>query len=129
MMRKSNILHLAFATILALGILHFLAGAFYLYWTLGWFDYLMHFLGGLGGGLVAFWFVSNKNFSQLRFLVIIVVSVLLVGVAWEIFEYAYNIAQSTEGYVADTFHDLLMDALGALVAWRVGYKKIRNDRN
>lgn len=123
-MRNFSLLRLAFITILIMGILHFVAGAFYLYWTLDWFDYLMHFLGGLGGGLVVAWFVSDKNISTTQTFLIVFCSVMFVGVAWEVFEKVNDIAQSTEGYVLDTIHDLLMDGIGSLTAGFVGIKKI-----
>jgi len=128
-MRNFSLLVAAFVTILIIGFLHFLAGAFYLYWTLGWFDYLMHFLGGLGGGLVVAWYISDRNLSVTQTMFVIFCSVMFVGVAWEIFEKVNNIAQSTEGYTLDTIHDLLMDALGSVVAGLVGTNKLQNDGN
>ena len=128
-MRNILPLYLALASVVLLAGLHFIAGTFYLYWTVGWFDYLMHFLGGFGGGFVVVWFISNKNLSGVQIAIITFVSVMIVGVAWEIFEYVNGIAQSTEGYRADTFHDLLMDALGSLTAVLVSLKQFIYDRN
>ena len=127
--RNFSLLVAAFVIILIMGVLHFIAGAFYFYWTLGWFDYLMHFLGGLGGGLVVAWFVSDRNLSTTQTVVIVFCSVMLVGVVWEIFEKVNDIAQSTEGYALDTTHDLLMDALGSLVAGFFGANKLQNNGN
>ena len=123
-MRDFHILKLAFITIVVVGALHFVAGAFYLYWTVAWFDYLMHFLGGLGGGLIIVWFVSSRRISPVSTILLSFVSVMFVGVLWEIFEYQNGITGATEGYALDTFHDLSMDALGVLVAGVIGI--IRN---
>src|SRR3989344_2301894 len=128
-MRNSKPLYLAFALILLLGALNYIAGLFYFYWTLFWFDYLMHFLAGLGGGFVIVWLISKKNFQNKKIFLTVLISVMLVGVAWEIFEYIFDIAQSTENYVADAFCDLLMDAFGAFVSVHLSRKNLWTRQN
>lgn len=128
-MRNSFFLYLAFALILLLGALNFVAGVFYFYWTVWWFDYLMHFLAGLGGGLVIVWLFSNSNLKFLQLLFLVLVILFTVGIIWEIFEYTNDIApMAGENYILDTFSDLVMDLLGAAFAVYLGVKKLSDER-
>jgi len=118
----SRILIILIAAIAALiGILHLLALEFYLYWTLWWFDILLHFLGGAWVALTAFWFFFCAHVMPRisRTTTTVVVSMLCVtlavGVAWEIFEYVLGVYDSPN-YVFDTATDIVMDALGSLAA-------------
>ena len=82
---------------------------------------MMHFLAGFAVGLFAIWFLFHSNIffrrmpERLEAAFVALITVLIVGVGWEIFEYANDITIATEGYVPDTFHDLLSDVLGALL--------------
>lgn len=79
----------------------------------------MHFLGGLAVGLFAIWVLFHSNIFFKRIPkraeagLVALIAVLIVGIGWEIFEYVNDISIATEGYVPDTFHDLLFDILGA----------------
>ena len=129
-MKKHSHLYIAFGLVVVLGTLHFIATAFYFYWTLWWFDNLMHFLAGLTGGFIAVWFlfdsgifykhpptVSESVLWALLFLV-------TVGIVWEIFEYVNGITQLFESYTVDTLADLFFDALGAILAGVIGAKRL-----
>lgn len=120
-MRK-HLLLIGLSLTLLFWLLNFIALTFYLYWTTGWYDYMMHFLGGLTVGVLVIWTFNIKNKSPLSFLVVFI-SVLVVGGGWEVFEYVNDITFSTEGYTLDTIHDLIMDSLGAVVAYRVSTSK------
>ena len=48
---------------------------------------------------------------------------MIVGVGWEIFEYANHIANPIGSYQLDTTFDLVSDFVGALVAGRIGSAK------
>lgn len=122
MLRNFSLLKLALGFAIVLAGLNYIAGIFYFYWTLGWYDYMMHFLGGMSIALLVAWFISHKNFSRTNALIIIFLATMIVGGAWEVFEYVNGITFAIEGYTLDTIHDLLMDALGALI---VGYLYIR----
>lgn len=115
-MRKSSLLYAAFGLIAALGALHFVAESFYLYWTIWWFDNLMHFLGGLALGVYIVWFLNPEKRSLDSFLTTLA-CLLTLGIAWEVFEYVNDLTYSTEGYALDTALDLTMDALGATLAY------------
>ena len=111
-----------------LAVVHIAGMYLYLYWAYWWLDILTHFLGGLAGGLVAYWvlFCSGHFFREpvnyFAPILLTIACLLVAGVAWEIFEYVYDIADTKERYVLDTSIDLFMDALGAALAAFVGIK-------
>ena len=85
----------------------------------------MHFFAGICGALATYallfdsgwWKLWQKEFpSILTRMLIVFVCVMIVGVAWEIFEYANGLTDSIEGYALDIAHDLIMDASGAIFA-------------
>ena len=123
MLRNFFLLKLALGFAIVLAGLNYIAGIFYFYWTLGWYDYMMHYLGGVSVALLVAWFISHKSLSWGNALITIFLVTMFMGGAWEVFEYVNGITFATEGYTLDTVHDLLMDALGALT---VGYLYIRN---
>lgn len=49
--------------------------------------------------------------------------VMMIGVGWEFFELVNGLTQSTEGYALDTFHDVVSDFLGGVLAGFWGSKK------
>lgn len=87
----------------------------------------MHFLAGLSGGLITYWVLAESgvfpNFVGRRmtdYMVAVFICVMLVGIAWEIFEYTNGITQSHEGYIVDTMIDLILDGAGAILAVYIG---------
>src|SRR3989344_5510547 len=63
-MRKSSFLYTAFGVIVVIGALHFIAEAFYLYWTIWWLDIIVHLLAGFFrrvGDCVVFW--TDQHFE------------------------------------------------------------------
>lgn len=90
----------------------------------------MHFLAGLASGLVVIWFLFDSGIfykrSPTTFESILwaCVCLMIVGVAWEFFEYANGLTQSTEGYALDTIHDLIADFAGACSAGMIGAREI-----
>lgn len=97
----------------ALGTLHFVAEAFYFYWIFWWYDIMMHLLAGLVGGLLIVWFARPDSFLKSIFFAI--VCMLAIGIVWEVFEYVYHIAQTSD-YWQDTTLDLIADVVGAALA-------------
>jgi len=109
-----KLLYIAFGLVVLLATLHFIAIALYFYWTLWWYDYLMHFLGGLALG---FFILSFSNTVSMKTISISIVCVMLLGGAWEIFEYINGIVDSIESYYTlDVIHDLIADGVGAVLA-------------
>lgn len=126
---KHRLLYISFGLIILLGALHWTASMLYLYWTISWFDTMMHFLGGVSLGILSLWTLYASGIfkrltpNQARAIITAIMIVLAIGVGWEIFENLNGLTQSTEGYKLDTIHDLLADTLGALVAGLVGSNK------
>ena len=129
-MQKFSLLFTSFAVLICLFILHIAGSFLYLYWTLDWFDSLVHFIGGVSVGFFALWTFWDSGLwkkerpKQFSALITTVLVVIIVGAAWEIFEYVNGLTQSTEGYKLDTIHDMIADTLGAIVAGAWGVKKI-----
>ncbi len=129
MILKKPLFLFLFFIVLVIGILHQIAIRYYLYWTLDWFDILMHFLGGFWIAFATVWtiifsdyfrFFQNKNFRF--FILASFLSAFVIGIFWEIFEYTYDITFWADGYVFDTVKDLVMDSLGGIVASLFLYK-------
>ena len=102
-----------------LGLLHFIAESFYFYWTVFWFDIMMHFLGGISVSLLTLWLISrsksfeNSRNSFLAKLFTVLVAVLIVSFFWEVLEHLTGTAKALEGYILDTTTDTIFALLGA----------------
>lgn len=99
--------------------LHWIGESMLYYWTMSWYDWAVHFLGGVWAALFVLWalelpfFASLKPFLSVRTLVL---AVLCIGVAWEIYELAFALTDYHDiGYAWDTTHDILMDVSGSVV--------------
>lgn len=129
-MKNYSLLFVAFSLILALGVLHFSAIVFYFYWTMWWFDTLMHFLGGLSLGVFLIWvFHVSGMFGQRapnrrQAFLTSLVSIAIIGVGWEIFEYVAGISTAEQNYALDTATDLVADMAGALLASFLGMSAV-----
>ncbi len=102
-------------------ILHLVAYEYHFYWTLWWYDIMMHGLGGFAVGALIMWttrHVYRLPFSVPEF-IIVIVGVLVVGIAWELFEFVIGSQanQSYETYVLDTMIDIAMDVFGGAAAY------------
>ncbi|OHA92476.1 MAG: hypothetical protein A2665_01365 [Candidatus Zambryskibacteria bacterium RIFCSPHIGHO2_01_FULL_46_30] len=129
-MRKYPLLYTAFGLVVLLAVAHFIAAAFYLYWIFWWFDNLSHFLAGFSLGFFSLYIFYESGFfgGKLPFSKAIFISfifVMLLGGVWEIFEYINDLTQSTEEYSLDVVHDLLSDALGAILALLVAKRFLK----
>ena len=97
-----------------------LASKFYWYFTVWWFDMPMHFFGGIWVGLFFLYAYKVKNIS-LRSVIEVTLSVLVMGILWEIFEfYVFNGIGRYPFDLLDTFSDIFFDLAGGLTAvWYV----------
>ena len=107
-------------------ILNTLAQKFYWYFTIWYFDIIMHFLGGLWLGLVFIWFFLVKrsvptdqllNLIDLKLITKIILSILIIGIFWEIFEIIFNnvLAENAFNFL-DTISDIFCDLAGGTFA-------------
>jgi hypothetical protein len=101
--------------------LHILALEFFLYWLYPLFDVFMHFLGGVFIGLSSLWLFFESGYIKLNkssknVIIVVGVSIFFVGIGWEIFEIFAGIPIE-ENFKLDTAVDLIMDVLGAFIAY------------
>lgn len=108
------------------GVLQVVALKFFLYWTIWWFDIVMHFLGGFWIALIVLWFYKAFTRNEARSdhgYLLALLGVIVVGVAWEVFEVVAGLTDAEENYAVDTIVDLIMDTVGALVAAYIVFRK------
>jgi hypothetical protein len=106
-----------FIALISLAALHIAAIIFALYWHYVWLDVVTHFLGGVWVAL-AVQLARAWMGQPLLNSVWVLVMVLIVGIAWELFELLTGIPRENN-YMFDTSIDLVMDSLGALVGYAV----------
>jgi ABC-type xylose transport system permease subunit len=99
---------------------HALAITFYIYWHYAWFDVPMHILGGatvaFAMGTLCVAYVRMPSLCRTR--AGILTTVLIVGLCWEVFEYAAGISIATDdSFILDTGIDFIMDLLGGLIGY------------
>lgn len=159
-----NLIHrkykLNFPPEIQITIVVFLFAAMYLgelqdyYYRFWWWDTMLHLFAGLIFGLAGFFLVYVFNFDQ-RFKVTLsplFLSMfafcfsLMIGVFWEIFEFAMDqifgmnmqkanlekniqegLVHLTSG-VEDTMWDLIADSIGAFIAAVIGYNYMKKER-
>lgn len=124
---KNKILLISFLLVLVTGVLHIIGSINHLYWNSFWFDGLVHFMGGTSVGMLSVWFLFQSGFfeisvpSKREVFFYAIVCTVLIGIGWEVFEFAYGIAGPVGGkYSLDTYHDLLFDFLGGIVVGLIG---------
>lgn len=95
---------------------NFVANKFYLYSSIPYFDMVMHFLGGFWLSLAFIWLYNKEKLNPVNILKIML-SVLAVGVVWELFEIVVNSSLAKNPFDAfDTLSDLFFDLFGAVCA-------------
>lgn len=114
----------------------FLGEAFDFYERLGWWDIALHGLSAVGFGLTGFLFVfmlfEGDRFaapsSAIAFISFCVA--MTVGAIWEVFEYSMDLSfglNMQKSGLDDTMGDLMVDALGELIASLTGYLYLRRN--
>lgn len=110
-MRRRNILFALFAAAAALYVAQSVGIALYQHREIEWLFTPSHFLGGMCVGLALLY--MYRGFSMHLTLAACITGVLLVGLCWEIFEYALGFDLG----VIDTISDIIADMLGAYAAY------------
>lgn len=105
---------------LLIALLQFCATRNFWYWEYWWFDIVMHFLGGLfvvGSYLWLVRFEAPRIIAKhIPLFLSAFVVVLVIGVAWELFEYGTGMYNAVN-YTLDTTLDLFTDGAGMLFAY------------
>jgi len=122
-------------TIFVIAILHYLAFKYFWYWKIGWFHLFMHFLGGFWLSITALWIsIRFKHIDtiircKIRAFVIMIVSVVVVGLSWELFEILSGFTSIKEGgYLNSLMNDLISNFIGGLVAYFYFIKRKRCEK-
>ncbi len=132
-MKKNTILgHIALLSILFAGM-HAVALKFSLYWTTDWLDLVMHLFGGFLGTLIVVYVLQKVGISprtlprKMFLLAFVVISVFAVGVVWELWEIFVGFTDPFDKTnQIDTIIDLVMDIIGALIAFVYYDKRLRS---
>lgn len=115
-MDRRKLSHKVVWLVVFLFILNGLATFFHWYSLVSWFDMLMHFLGGFWLCLAVI-LIRPFNRNSLRFFAVSVIFVLLISVAWEVFEFIVKNQIFAEKFdLQDTISDLFFDLSGAFLA-------------
>ena len=122
-MSRNYLLNAIAILVCAIAALHFLAINYYLYWMFWWYDIILHFLGGVFSGLFVLWLRYFSGYlgahavpTLPRVFLFVGVSVLIVGIGWEVFEWVVGETFRMEGYWKDTIVDVVLDLLGGIAA-------------
>ena len=114
---------LVFTIVLAvLAIIHLTALEFYLYWNFLWLDIFVHCFAGaiVALGIFAvFDFFPNLPTRWLGFWPVIS-GVLIVGLAWEVFELLGGGIMIEANFKVDLITDLIMDVVGGVIGFFIG---------
>lgn len=112
---------LALRIILVLSLvltMHVAALRLRLYWSLSWFDAVVHLLAGGAIGLVCALFIVRLPHSIRKYdWISLLVFAGCVGIGWEVFELVTNMTYAKEGYWLDTIQDVIADFAGAVIAY------------
>ncbi len=111
-----------------------------------WWDTMLHATSGIVLGIVGFLFVyllnengdANVNLSPIFVIIVAFCFAITMGVAWEIFEFSadrllgYNMQKfrlpGQDGLV-DTMEDLIVDAIGAIIACIFGWLYMKKTKD
>lgn len=111
-----------FSLSIIISFLHYSALVLFLYWTVSWFDSMMHFLGGLLIGLIISfifyiyeWEAFPKN-NKVQVLIITLGGVLVIGLTWELWELFVGFTDIVKDQT-DTLLDIIMDLIGGGMAF------------
>lgn len=134
-MSKKTFSILTLIIIYLIFILDMLASHFFLYWRFWWFDIVMHFLGGFWVAFATYYlFYFSGYFKKITkkfsLFTLSLVTLILVGVLWEVFEYLTKVSLNQLNYILDTSLDLLMDVIGWLPAYLILFRidKIKKNK-
>ena len=120
---KRNPLAVALSVLIILiAAFHIIATRYNLYFSIPWFDSLLHLLGGFWAGLFSIYYIfgfvkPSGEIKTAKIFLVGIISALFIGAIWEIYEYKFGFTFTTKSsYALDTFSDLVMDTVGAIAA-------------
>jgi len=99
---------------LLLLVVHYLGMRFYIYWSVSWYDLVVHCLGGITVAFVVTLFAEYLWNKRLGLKSVFSLT-LLAAVCWEISEYIFGISGAPGHYWTDTLSDILMGLIGSII--------------
>ncbi len=123
MKRKKFLIRLT-SLIFFISIVNALAGKFYWYYSIWYFDMPMHFLSGLWVALILIYLFPLPD-TSFKSIFKVILGVLLIGVSWELFELLFNnyIAQNPFNAL-DTVSDIFFGLAGGFTGVLYFLKRI-----
>lgn len=112
---RKKLLKVLTVLILLIFIFNYIGNKFHWYYSVWYFDMIMHFFGGFWTGLVYFFIFPFKEQFQKSFLPTIVF-VFFIGIVWEIVEPFINPTMSLNLFSLDTVSDIFFDLSGGTLA-------------
>lgn len=117
-MDKKGLFKISAYSIILLSLVNFIALKFYWYYSMWYFDMVMHFFGGFCVGMALLWFFYKEDLDfNFSFILKISLGVLFLGAGWEVFEIIFNnIIAGNPFDLLDTLSDIFFDLSGGLCA-------------
>jgi len=131
-MLRKKLLLISLGTVLILALFHIFALELSWYYIFRWSDIPVHILGGFWVTITSFWLFlkhrrADTTLNTRTSISIVFISVLVIGVLWEIFELASgNTSISVRNYWPDTFTDVASGFIGGVVAG-IYFSKLKNN--
>lgn len=113
-MNKKLIIWLILTTMFV--VAHHFATEFSLYWSIRWFDSVMHLWGGLLLGLGVHALCTLPSVSWRPTLALTALVLVMVTSTWEVYEWIYGLIDYRKDYLLDTTKDLALGIGGGLLA-------------
>jgi len=115
-MDRKNLFKLIGLLVFFIFVVSIFANKFYWYYSIWYFDIIMHTLSGFWVGLVAVYLFTSETLPS-HPLWKMLFFVLVIGFGWEVFEFLFNnyIAQNSFDFV-DSASDIVFDLIGGLCA-------------
>lgn len=117
-MQKKLFLHSAILVVIIF-FLNKVANMFYWYSSIDQFDMVMHTLGGI---FLAYWgaallFSLLKDQKPLLWIIVLTAFVLIMGFAWEVFEFSVQgiMHLETLANIPDSLSDMVCDMFGGMI--------------
>lgn len=120
-MHAKKIIGILFTAAVVLAVVHYISLELDWNYYYPHFDIFMHLLGGFVSGLFGYALIvtaTQMDVSAELNLAGIVVFVLAVAVAWEVFESVFSLTTDA-GMSAETISDIIFGIVGGLISWCV----------
>ena len=118
-MHSKSFLIFLLILIVAIAKINYLAEINYWYWEIRWFDWPMHFAGGVWlAGITVWWRHLRHNDFPPQFHILLrecLVFTIIIGLGWEIFDGVLAFINKEQiNEIVDTTSDLFFDMLGGM---------------